>query len=681
MLQYRSEIDGLRAIAIGCVVLFHAGSSVFTGGYVGVDIFFVISGFLITSIISREISEGRFSFWSFYARRARRILPALFFLLAVLTPVCFALLLPTPLVEYGKVLIYTVLFGANLRLAAAWGYFEAWSSDNPLLHMWSLAVEEQFYFVWPALLWLMASRFPRKLVLATALLALLSLVCSEVVLRFWPSTAFYHLPSRGWELLAGALVALKLFPPLQNRKFASALSLGGLALMLGSAVLYSKATSFPGLAALPPVLGCALVIYAETGAKTLTGKILSLRPFVFLGGISYSLYLWHWPFLALPVAVLARDLSPLESAFFVTLALGMSVFSWRYVERPFRRGSVSAIPADAYLSLLQRIAPRRNARAYFATAIAALLIIPGSYFQASQGAPWRLSAAEAALLNIGDIDCPLGTQQLTECKIGKTRPDEPGAFVLWGDSHARRYFPALAQIYETGTGFFYPGCMPIMNIIWVDALAHPISSDCDKTKEQAWAAIKKLRPKVVFLAGRWSVIEGPYGLEKTYIRFCVNSTHDEPSISRCHEVFSAEIRNTVRQLNALGAKVVVMAQVPEMKRNVRGCFISAIRLGLDTAHCHDVPRKDVEQRQAFINKTLSELEAENPNVTVFWPLPRMCDAEKCYAIKNGKLLYFDGDHINADGASTLKDAITETLVARRNADAPRTAAAYRGVSD
>ncbi len=474
MLQYRSEIDGLRAIAIGSVVLFHAGSSVFSGGYVGVDIFFVISGFLITSIISQEMSAGRFLILVILCAPRSPDIARLFFLLAVLTPVCFALLLPTALIEYGKVLIYTVLFGANLRLAAAWSYFEAWSSDNPLLHMWSLAIEEQFYFVWPTLLLLLATRFPRKLLLATALLALLSFICSVVLLRIWPSTAFYHLPSRGWELLAGALVALNILPPLQNRKFASALSLSGLVLMLGSAVLYSKATPFPGFAALPPVLGCALVIYAETGAKTFIGSMLSLKPFVFLGRISYSLYLWHWPLLALPVAILARDLSPLEAAAFVALALAISLFSWRYVEQPFRRSGKLEIPAGARSAWMQRLSPRRNARAYRRNCSGCSSYCPRQLFpRKPRRALAYCGSRSKHYRTFRGIDCPAWHPRTHRMQDWQYQAKRAGAFVLWGDSHARHYLPVLAQLYDTGTSFLYPGCMPIMNTIWVDSSATP----------------------------------------------------------------------------------------------------------------------------------------------------------------------------------------------------------------
>jgi peptidoglycan/LPS O-acetylase OafA/YrhL len=549
--------------------------------------------------------------------------------------------------------------------------------------MWSLAVEEQFYFVWPTLLLLLlllASRFRWKLDLTATLLTLMSLVCSEVVLQFWPSTAFYHLPSRGWELLAGALVALNLFPPVQNRLLASLLSLAGLALMAGSVLLSSKTTPFPGIAALPPVLGCAVVIYAETGARTITGALLSLKPFVFLGRISYSLYLWHWPLLSLPVAVLARDLSPLETTTCVALAVAISLFSWRYIEQPFRRGAATPIRTPAQPGFLRLFAPRHNARAYFALALAAALIVPGSYVQESQGARWRFSPSARSLLETGDKDCHLGPR-LIECRVGDPKKGEPGDFVLWGDSHARRYFPALSQIYENGIGFFYPGCMPVMNTIWVDAFSRPISPDCSRGKEQALAAIKKLKPKLVILAGRWSVIEGPYGLEKTSLRFHVTSTRDALSRQKSHEVFATQIRNTVNELTALGAKVVVMGQVPEMKRNVLTCIVSAMHLGLSKNHCTGIAREDVEQRQAFINKTLAELEAENPNVTVFWPIPHMCDAKTCHAVKDGQLLYTDGDHISVEGATLLRDAIKKTLMAMRSHDMGHAAAAYHGVSD
>jgi len=299
MISYRPEIDGIRAIAIISVVLFHGWGSIFPGGYVGVDIFFVISGYLITSIIFREMKEGSFTYLRFYARRARRILPALLAVIVATTAAAFLLFLPDDLIEYGRIVIYTLLFGSNFRLAAEPGYFHHSMQENPLLHMWSLSVEEQFYLLWPTLLALMLSLLPERRHKQTVLgLSILSLLAAEALVHIWPRSAFFHLPTRGWELLAGALLAMNFIPRTVSKASAESLSAIGLVLMIAPIFLYDKETPFPGLAALAPVLGCALAIYSTENERTRVATLLSWKPIVFVGLISYSLYLWHWPIFA-----------------------------------------------------------------------------------------------------------------------------------------------------------------------------------------------------------------------------------------------------------------------------------------------------------------------------------------------------------------------------------------------
>jgi peptidoglycan/LPS O-acetylase OafA/YrhL len=656
LIAYRPEIDGLRALAISTVVMFHAGSSLFPGGYVGVDIFFVISGYLITSIIAKEVSEGSFSFVNFYARRARRILPALFFVLVTTTAVAFALLLPSQLVEYGKVLIYTVLFGANFRLAAAADYFQPWSSDNPLLHMWSLAVEEQFYVLWPSLFLLLTSTCkPNHTKIAVVCLAALSLAVSEVLVHVWPQTAFFHLPARGWELLAGALLALKVLPSLKDQRAALWLSMLGLVLMIAPAILYSSDMPFPGLSALPPVLGCSLVIYAETDVRTRAGRWLSWPPIIFVGLISYSLYLWHWPCFAFLRAAMVRDLTSLEALACVALATVLAIISLRFVERPFRR---LAPPAPGFLRIFIP-----SPRAYLASALAAGLIFSGSYFQKSAGAAWRVSGEAQAYLaqTPPDKDCIMQSRAAVKCKVGIAAADEPGAFVLWGDSHARRYLPALKQVYESGTVFLYPGCSPLLDTIWVDAFGRTILQNCTEENSRVALEIERLKPKVVIIASRWTLFEEPFGLEKSSRRFFVTSTSKDLTRENTHRIFEAQLEKTIRQFTRLGIQVVILGQVPEMRSSVTDCVVMSVQLGLEMKPCTTIRREEVEARQKFINETLNTIAAQNPNVTVFMPMHSLCDPEVCHAMRNGRLLYSDNHHINEAGARALQDDLMRTL--------------------
>jgi len=292
-MQYRRDIDGLRSIAVVPVVLFHAGLPGFSGGFIGVDVFFVISGFLITTIVAREIGERRFSLLSFYERRARRILPALAAVLAISLAFGSILLMPTELLRLGRSAAATVLFASNIHFARSLDYFAPTAELEPLLHTWSLAVEEQFYLFFPPLLiglaWLGQSR---RMLTAVVVLSALSLAASVAALDWKPDWVFYIIVFRAWELGAGAILALAATAPPQGRALREALGIGGLLAILVPVAIYTNATRFPGLAALPPVLGATVLIWVgREGEGSLANRLLALRPLVAIGLISYSLYL------------------------------------------------------------------------------------------------------------------------------------------------------------------------------------------------------------------------------------------------------------------------------------------------------------------------------------------------------------------------------------------------------
>ncbi|RUQ46737.1 acyltransferase, partial [Corynebacterium pseudodiphtheriticum] len=296
-LAYRRDIDGLRAIAVLAVVLFHFGVPGFTGGFVGVDVFFVISGYLITTIIWREREAGRFSFVDFWARRARRILPALCVMMLTAVVVGWFLLAPKDYEELGRSIHNQVIFISNLFFMRQDGYFDVASDMKPMLHTWSLSVEEQFYIVFPLLLTLLSSQVKRWR-MALLVLALASFAACVWTLPRYPEKAFYLLPMRAWELLAGSLLAVM---PLRAYRaspiLAQGISLASLALILVAVFGYDATTDFPGAAALLPVLGVVGLIWANGQQVTLVGQLLGSRVMVGIGLISYSWYLWHWPVL------------------------------------------------------------------------------------------------------------------------------------------------------------------------------------------------------------------------------------------------------------------------------------------------------------------------------------------------------------------------------------------------
>jgi peptidoglycan/LPS O-acetylase OafA/YrhL len=362
---YRSDIDGLRAVAVVPVVLFHCGfSRFFPGGFVGVDIFFVISGFLITGIIDRQISTGSFSVADFYRRRVLRIFPALYIVYATILAASFLILMPSETASVTKNILSSILFVSNIAFQQSAGYFDSSNETNPLLHTWSLSIEEQFYIVLPLIL--MATGGFRRLfrIGLLSVFAVVSLAAAEIVVRESQSEAFYLLQFRAWELLAGSLLAIAAPKLAIPGPVANVCSIAGAALIAGSVLLLSSGSVFPGFSAVPACAGAVLILAAGMRDQTAVGRVLSLWPIRFVGLVSYSLYLWHWP-----VWVLGRFVyepkSYVQFSFFVVVSFVLAVLSWRFIERPFRSGEFQSqkkvigtgIGAIALASLVSMLLP------------------------------------------------------------------------------------------------------------------------------------------------------------------------------------------------------------------------------------------------------------------------------------------------------------------------------------
>ena len=332
---YRPDIDGLRAIAIFVVVIYHLGK-LSKGGFVGVDVFFVISGYLITSIILADMDAGRFSLANFYERRIRRIFPALFACLAATIIAGYFLLFPSEFVVLANSVIAATFFVANLFYIDTSGYFGATAQTLPVLHTWSLAVEEQFYVLFPLAL-LALTRARREIVIVVlAIAAVASLACSEYLVRSHSVVGYYHLASRGWELLIGSLLALGAVPEIKTQRNREILSVLGLLAILIPTFAYNKSTLFPGVAALVPCLGAAALIHTGRQGDTFAARLLSTRPFVGLGLISYSLYLWHLPIITFYRLQFQTQPTIAVQLLLVAASLAVAYLSWRYIEQPFR---------------------------------------------------------------------------------------------------------------------------------------------------------------------------------------------------------------------------------------------------------------------------------------------------------------------------------------------------------
>jgi len=342
---YRKEIDGLRALAVIPVLLFHAGFGLFEGGYVGVDVFFVISGYLITYIILNQLSENKFSIANFYERRAKRILPPLFLVMISCYPLAYLLMAPYEIKDFGESLIATAFFGSNFLFAFESGYFQGPSEFKPLLHTWSLAVEEQYYLFYPIFLILAWSFFKNKITLILVLISLISLIACEFFSYAYPGYNFFLLPTRSWELLVGSLISIYLFKNNQSNvpphtKYSNFFSLLGMLLVLISIFTMDHKTRFPSLITLIPVLGTGLMILFCT-KKTILWRLLTNRVLVWFGLISYSLYLWHQPILVFGRMYFEDNMTAVINIALLLLSTFISFLSWKYFENPIRKSSIS----------------------------------------------------------------------------------------------------------------------------------------------------------------------------------------------------------------------------------------------------------------------------------------------------------------------------------------------------
>ena len=513
-MKYRKEIDGLRAIAVVPVIWFHSGFLGLPGGYLGVDVFFVISGFLITTILMQELGSGTFSFANFYERRARRILPALFLMLGATIPLAWVLLDPETYADYSKSLASVVVFASNIHFWETAGYFGLDAVQQPLLHTWSLAVEEQFYIVLPLLLVVVHKWKVARQLLFFAVLACLSLMISEWGWRNKPEVNFFFTFSRFWELIAGSLAAIIVlkFRP----KGWGVLAGIGLLSILGAMVLFDETTPVPSLYTVIPVAGSVLVlIFAQSG--TLVAGFLSLRMMVGIGLMSYSAYLWHHPLFAF--ARLANPSYPEDPHYLVMAALIVATFvlaalSLRYVEAPFRKSGTQGILKRPTLVLL------------FTSTGAAFLVF-GLIGNQKDGFPRRYySPSQLAFLETHGVvhrpkyvtrDCILqagDSGSLAECF------ETPRRVLLWGDSHAGALSTGLGQVTSLNV-VASGGCLPTLS--YVDRNR----PKCEKISGQILRIVAEAAPEVIFLHADWyryNTMELS-GLDETLNQLKMAATH------------------------------------------------------------------------------------------------------------------------------------------------------------
>ncbi|WP_425102255.1 acyltransferase family protein [Tropicibacter sp. S64] len=616
---HRDDIQGLRAIAVLSVVLFHAWPAALPGGFVGVDIFFVISGFLITGILARDIGAGRFSLADFYRRRVRRIFPALFVVLAVTLAVGCLLLSPQELMALARNTVTSTLFVSNVDFYLTTGYFGRSAELQPLLHTWSLAVEEQFYILFPPVLWLVM-RFARRLLMPLLLLCLVaSLGLSEWALGKSPTGAYFLTPFRVFELLIGA--ALALAPPPSARVPVAALSGLGLVLLAGSVAFIHEGMGFPGLMALLPTLGAGLVLWAGRSGPNAAGALISSRPFLFFGAISYSLYLWHWPVFAfLRIRLMPEHPGFPAACAALALIVSLSWLSYRFVEQPFAKRPITAAP-------------------FLRAGLAGmgLMVLAGGGVLAGQGLPGRFPEAALRAFAAEEDFSPLRAS--CHRGAGQKRPYEktcvtgaegtPARVAVWGDSHGVEVGYELGQRLA-GEGkalrlLTASSCPPVMGLDLADR------PDC-RDANAGW------------LAGL--VQDG----DIETVVLLSDAVQYLPRVDA--QAFEAGFRETVRALTDAGKRVILVAQLPVIGMEAPSVAGHALARGADPAMIGR-DRAQVEAEHAAWTLVLADV-AALPGVTLYDPLPRLCAPDLCPLVDaDGTVLYFDPSHVTRAGARSL----------------------------
>jgi peptidoglycan/LPS O-acetylase OafA/YrhL len=617
--KHRPDIDGLRALAVMPVILFHAHLK-FSGGFVGVDIFFVISGFLITTIILKEITEKKFSLVAFWERRIRRILPALVVVVLATLVAGWFLYLPDDLMSLGASVMAQSALISNVFFYWHSGYFEAGADTLPLLHTWSLAVEEQFYLLLPLLLMFLAGIKRSAIPSIIAALGLCSFALSIPGTYHEPSATFYLLPTRAWELMLGAYLAAKPGMQLSREWTREMAAVCGLGFILGSIFLYTNRTRFPGLAALPPCLGAALIILSGNDKPTLVGKILSLRPVVFIGLISYSLYLWHWPLLVFAKYGSVEPENRLLCLGAVMASFVPAILSWKFVETPFRKRRVCATRPQVFA---------------FAGCSALVLLAIGTSVKLGRGMPSRVPAK--ALVYAGYRHDFALRNEITAKKaeagefaeLGGQDTNQPVELMLWGDSHAQALAPVIDDLCRRfsvrGVEATHAATAPLVG--YVSSAPGSLGENSPAFSKAVLAFISQRHLKAVIVAAYWASY-GPTDLR--------------------NEQLSA----TVQAVNAAGARVYVVKDVPILR------FDAPRLAALTVMHNGDVTKLGSSPEDYRIANSLHGPDFTHISrmgaIVLDTPSALLNGNGRYDVVRNDKVLYYDWQHLSVEGAKVLE---------------------------
>ncbi|GAK71165.1 putative acyltransferase [Agrobacterium rubi TR3 = NBRC 13261] len=632
-MKYRPEIDGLRAVAVLGVMFAHADLPFLGGGFIGVDVFFVITGYLITIIILDERAKGRFSLIGFYQRRARRILPALFFVLLCTVPAAWIWLLPDAYEAFSKSLVTATLSVSNIYFLRKTDYFAPDSTDVPLLHTWSMGVEEQFYLLFP-LLFLLPLKIKTifRIVLAVAVA---SLIGSEIGSWYFPSANYYLLPTRAWEILAGAICAF--YVSGRVRAINGPAALAGIAMVLAAILLFDPITRTPSLVALLPVLGaCIFLLFASS--ETFAGRILSLSPLVWVGRVSFSAYLWHQPVFAFWRIRSIEEPSTWVMCCLIVLVLMLSALSWRFVEQPFRRGGIG----------LRRLIGATVAFALVLTSF-------GLWGALKDGLPFRLSPdvqsfverttwTDHCLAQAEDGDMPVPDPKCTFNAEAAT------SYALWGDSIAASFAPSLAEaLQRRGIGLVqitHGFCAPI---IGVSMAREEGAIPCDDVNRRALTYLKDSKIDTVILSASWVSF-----LNAGYMQI---DGKEYPANEASIPDMAKNLRETIEALRASGKRVIVVYPSPRFDKPVIDIMAARIVKGDKTP---DFPFS-YSDFKANTARAYSMLDAGVPeSFGKVLPEAIFCKREAqgmCFFGREGVAYIADRGHYTTAGAAMIVDSI------------------------
>jgi peptidoglycan/LPS O-acetylase OafA/YrhL len=646
-MAYRSDIDGLRAVSVLLVLLFHLAPSQLTGGFVGVDVFFVISGYLMTRIIADEYDDGIFTFAGFYARRCRRILPALLVMLSVTLAGSYVMLAPDEYRQLGNSGIAAALSAANLYFYRNDGYFFDALGLAPLVHTWSLGVEEQFYMIWPALLVATSALFGRSrtgMAITVAACTVIGFAVAVWTVNANQKAAFYLLHARLWELASGGLIVFWQWPA----RFRQIPALLGLVLIAAPALTLTRPSPFPGINALGPVIGGMLIVAASP--LSLGNRALALAPLRFIGKVSYSLYLWHWPIIAFWKRYTNAQPGLVEGICIGAISLVVAWLSWRFIEQPFRRKSAYPVQGIA-LSFC-----------------AAFVVALGGYaIVANQGFPSRMPASLARLTDRTamwfSFHCPYSAPSIgSSCVVGAPWETAASRGLLWGDSHSSHLLPYLdvAGKQTNHAIALRNGCTPPLGgrVKSVSDMQMQRPEVCAADRASGLDLLRR-SPEIEFVifASRWPGFLNMLQIDNDPV---------PRSVAHGLDLIREEMQTTINEIRSMGRQILLVDGVPVFEFDPIPCASSvgsplwrnAARVCTDPVASLPV---SAAANQFALSKVYDELASKNDGVFSISLARPMCASGSCMTYLDGEFLFRDPHHLRRDLSPELNAKLSKLL--------------------